>query len=323
MQDGSTIPPWTTENLDRKDLLLMWKSITHALISTGHVAELYQELDSASRTGREDPTFGSQWAVESCRDPALLSNKSLQTAANSTENDRSVCGYSDGESTDEDTVMSSPSESDIDDNVCDVPSSLITEAVALSHYRSPLQSFEDIFAQQESLLPDDGLDVTPSIETSYPRVYTPASSPSPSTSDQEQWLNKGYIPAKQHIRVGTEGQDILVKKNEATPPRKTVRTMETRRLRLSDKKDLTPSDTSVVAQRLIKNDSVIYFLNNCRLIYESLMPSIVQQPLVCSNNSIEESVIAAFDTVQSLVDGKHIYHLLLRTVCIYSFSPGN
>jgi hypothetical protein len=49
---------WTAENLDRKDLLAMWKSITHALISTGHVAELHQELDYACRTGREDLSSG-------------------------------------------------------------------------------------------------------------------------------------------------------------------------------------------------------------------------------------------------------------------------
>ena len=45
------------------------------------------------------------------------------------------------------------------------------------------------------------------------------------------------------------------------------------------------------------------------------MPSIVQQPLVY--NSIEESVIAAFDTVQNLVNGKHIYRLLLRFAYIH------
>lgn len=48
---------------------------------------------------------------------------------------------------------------------------------------------------------------------------------------------------------------------------------------------------SVVAQRLIKNDSVIYFLNNYRLIYES------SRPFVCSKNGTEKSVIAFFDTV--------------------------
>ena len=74
--DGFETPPWTAEILDRKDLFSMWKSITYALISTGHVAELYQELDHASGTGREDLSSGGQW-VESCCDPALLSNVSL------------------------------------------------------------------------------------------------------------------------------------------------------------------------------------------------------------------------------------------------------
>jgi hypothetical protein len=47
------------------------------------------------------------------------------------------------------------------------------------------------------------------------------------------------------------------------------------------------------------------------------MPSIVQQPLVCNNNSIEESVVAAFDIVKNLVNGKHIYSLLLQFAYIH------
>jgi hypothetical protein len=39
--------------------------------------------------------------------------------------------------------------------------------------------------------------------------------------------------------------------------------------------------------------------------------------LVCDNNSIKESVIAAFDTVQDLVNGKHVCRLLLRFVYIH------
>jgi hypothetical protein len=323
-EDGSNISPWTAENLDRKDLLSMWKSITHALISTGHVAELHQELGHASRTGREDLSSGGQWAVESCYDPALLSNKSLQTAANSTENNRSACGYDDEESIDEDTVMSSSGESDIeDDDLCDISPNFIAEAADLSHHHTPLLSFEDILAQEESLLPDDGLDdVAPSIgkssTTEAPCPRTPAPTPSWSESNQAQWLNS------QHNWADTDGQDGLVERKETispqptSSPRKPARSIETGRLRLSDKKDLTPSEISVVARRLIRNDSVIYFLNNCRLIYESLMPSMAQQPLVCNNNnSIEESVIAAFDTVQNLANGKHIYRLLLRFAYIH------
>jgi hypothetical protein len=137
-EDGSEIPPWTTEYLDRKDLFSMWRSITHALISTGHVAELHQELDHASRTGREDlRSSDGHWAVGSCRDPAL------QTAANSTENDRLACGYDDDESIDGDTVMSSPVESDIDDDdLCDISPSFTAEVADLSRHRSPLPSFE-------------------------------------------------------------------------------------------------------------------------------------------------------------------------------------
>jgi hypothetical protein len=324
-EDGFDTPPWTAENLDRKDLLSMWKSITHALISTGHVAELHQELDRASQTGREDPSSSGQWAVESCCDPALLSNESLHTAANSTENNRSACGYDDEESIDGDTVMSSPGESDIeDDDLCDISPNFIAKAADLSHHHSPLLSFEDILAQEESLLPDDGLDdVAPSIgkssttEAPCPRVYTPAPTPSWSDSDQEQWLNSQHSWADPHRQDGLVEWKETIPPRPVSSPRKTARSIETGRLRLSDKKDLTPSEISVVARRLIKNDSVIYFLNNCRLIYESLMPSILQQPLVCNNNSIEESVIAAFDTVQNLVNGKHIYRLLLRFAYIH------
>jgi hypothetical protein len=46
------------------------------------------------------------------------------------------------------------------------------------------------------------------------------------------------------------------------------------------------------------------------------MPSIVQQSLIY-NNSVKESVIAAFDIVQNLVNGKHIYRLLLWFIYIY------
>jgi hypothetical protein len=339
--DGSDISYWGAENLDRKDLLWMWKSLTHTLISTGHVAELHQELDHASRTGCED--INGQWAIESVHVPALLSKELLQAATNSTDNDRLAWDNGDEESIERDTVMSTPGESEIndvdddddddDDDICDIPSNFIAEAAALPPYHSQPQSFEDIFAQEESLLSCDGLDdVIPSsgrsstAETRCPRAYAPASSPSLSlsNSEQEQWIRKGpsqHIPIQSYIWGDTEGQDSIVKgagpPRSTSSPRKTARTIDTGRLRLSDKKDLGPSEISVVAQRLIKNDSVIYFLNNCRLIYENLIPSLVQQPLVSQNNSIKESVIAAFDTIQGLVNGKEIHRLLLRFAYIH------
>jgi hypothetical protein len=59
-EDGFNTPPWTTENLDRKDLLSIWKSITYALISTGYITKLYQELDYASQTSHKDLSSGGQ-----------------------------------------------------------------------------------------------------------------------------------------------------------------------------------------------------------------------------------------------------------------------
>jgi hypothetical protein len=145
-EDGSEIPPWIPEVLDRKDLFSMWKSITHALISTGHIAELHEELACASRTGREDLSSDGQLAVESCYDPTLLLNEPLQAAANSIENDRLACGYNEEELTNRDTVISNPSESDIDDDdLYDISPNFIAEAADLSHHRSSLLSFEDVF----------------------------------------------------------------------------------------------------------------------------------------------------------------------------------
>jgi hypothetical protein len=190
-EDSFDTPPWTAKNLDRKYLLSMWKSITHTLISSGHVPKLHLELDHASRTGREDLSSGGQSAIESCSDPALLSKESLQAAANSTDNNRSACGYDDEESMDGDKVMSSDIE---DDGLCDILPSFIAKAANLLHHHTPLLSFKGILAQEESLLPDAGLDdIAPSIDksvtTKAPRPYTPAPTLSWSDSGQAQWLD--------------------------------------------------------------------------------------------------------------------------------------
>jgi hypothetical protein len=102
--------------------------------------------------------------------------------------------------------MSTPDESHInDDNLCDISPNFIAEAADLSHHRSPLPCFEDLLAQKESLLLDDGQDdVTPSIsksstgETSCSHVYTPAATTSLSSFEQHGWAE-------------TEGTSSLVK----------------------------------------------------------------------------------------------------------------
>jgi hypothetical protein len=85
----------------------------------------------------------------------------------------------------------------------------------------------------------------------------------------------------QHNWTYTHGQNGLAERKETIPPRskslpqKTNRLEDAGKLRLSDKKDLTSSEISVVAPRLVKNESVAYFLKHCRLIYENLMPLVV------------------------------------------------
>jgi len=71
-------------------------------------------------------------------DFALLSNKLLQIVTNSTENDRLVYDYNNKESTNKDIVMLSLSKSNIDDNIYNVLSSLITKTIALLYYCSLL-----------------------------------------------------------------------------------------------------------------------------------------------------------------------------------------
>jgi hypothetical protein len=161
---------------------------------------------------------------------------------------------------------------DDDNDIDDIPFTLITEGADLSHHHSPLRDFKEAFAQQDLLLPYDRPDdFTPSSGRSSPAA-TPcprAYSPSPSASTKEEWIDERL---DQHISIqqaDTEGQDSLVKGEKTITPQSTVSPQKTTHLIkhsslwLSGKKDLLPSKINVVARRLIKNDSVVYFLNNC------------------------------------------------------------
>lgn len=83
---------------------------------------------------------------------------------------------------------------------------------------------------------------------------------------------------------------------------------------MSDKKDLIPAQVTVVAGLLISNDSISYFRDNCRLIYEWWHSQL--NPLA-DNNNAEQSLIAALDIVQGLLKGSRIRRLLLRFACIH------
>jgi hypothetical protein len=127
--------------------------------------------------------------------------------------------------------MSNLSESEIDDindddddDIRDVPSYLIGEAADLSpfRYKSPLQSFEHILAEEESLLSYDDMNLC-SAAIAYTHVSTPASSPSPShfLLDQGQRFKEGpdlTISAEQSVGVHAKGQDPFIEVQETTPP---------------------------------------------------------------------------------------------------------
>ena len=85
-------------------------------------------------------------------------------------------------------------------------------------------------------------------------------------------------------------------------------------LRVSNKKDLIPAQVIVVAGLLISKDSISYFRDNCRLIYEGWM-SFSAEPLA-DNNNVKQSLIATLDIVQGLLKGSRIRRLLLRFACM-------
>ena len=57
-------------------------------------------------------------------------------------------------------------------------------------------------------------------------------------------------------------------------------------------------------------DSISYFRDNCRLIYEWWI-AFSAEPLA-DNNNFEQSLIAAMDIVQGLMKGNRVRRLLLR-----------
>lgn len=130
----SNVP--TTENTNPSNLMLIWKDITYALISSGHGAVLHQELNTSSRTGHAPND------QESCR--VVARSDQSQSLANNAENNRWTNEFDSGE----ESTVSSLDESDADEDIYDdllIPSYIIHEAADLSQCRAcPTQDFEDI-----------------------------------------------------------------------------------------------------------------------------------------------------------------------------------
>jgi hypothetical protein len=84
------INPWTAEKLDPSNLLLIWKDITHALITSGRSADLYQELCSAITARHEELAIhvasGPAFHHQQESSPSISRPDKAQTPANSTGN---------------------------------------------------------------------------------------------------------------------------------------------------------------------------------------------------------------------------------------------
>ncbi|PVH68627.1 hypothetical protein DL98DRAFT_578738 [Cadophora sp. DSE1049] len=171
-------------------------------------------------------------------------------------------------------------------------------SVLVSTCARPLQDFEEKSAQEGSYAEDAIL-----------AQGTPSSD-----SGQYQWLdtaNKEVVELPPVLQVERrdgpeENKTLLLQRLPASRSERPTNGC----LRPSDKKDLIPAQVEVVAGLLISKDSISFFLDNCRLIYEGWL-SFSAQPLAYRNN-VEQSLIAGLDIVQGLVKGNHIRRLLLR-----------
>ena len=313
----SNVP--TTEDTDPSNLLLIWKDITYALISSGHGAVLHHELNTASRTGYVPNN------QESC-DVVERSGR-LQSSANSAENDRWTNEFDDGKESIVPSLDESNSDEDIYDNLT-IPSFLIDDAADLSHYHArPLQNFEEIFAQEETYMQwkeQSAADVIPAQvgstsmpDMSFGRANEPPSTtrtPTPDSGHNEWEDTANNEVTEKPSPPQVAGQDRLEENInlplEPAPDSRSRRPTKAAGLRVSDKKDLMPAQVTVVARLLISKDSISYFRDNCRLIYEGWMTFTAGS--LADNNNSEQSLIAAMDIVQGLMKGNRIRRLLLR-----------
>ncbi|CZT52686.1 uncharacterized protein RSE6_14041 [Rhynchosporium secalis] len=310
----------TTDKTDPSNLMLIWKDITCALISSGHGAVLHHELNIASRTGY---LLNNR---ESC--DVVEQSRRLQLSANSVENDK---GTNEFDGWEESSVPSSD-ESDSDEDIYDdltIPSYVIDDAADLSqcHVR-PLQNFEEVFAQEEIYIQCREQSARISIpahvgsmlisNTPFDRANEPPSTTMTTTPDSEhnEWEDTADNEmTEKPNRPQVEGQDgreeSISLPFERAPASRSKRSTKTAGLRVSDRKDLVPAQVTVVARLLISKDSISHFRDNCRLIYEGWMSYSAGS---LANNNFEQSLMAAMDLVQGLLKRNRIRRLHSRPI---------
>jgi hypothetical protein len=155
----------------------------------------------------------------------------------------------------------------------------------------------------------------------------PTPTPTPSNLCRQPFLDRCYTPnsaeeqaARQnyrHIDTRYSAESTSETKSQqstlALPGLRepAQRTKPARPVRTSIKKDLTVAEISCVARSLLRGDAINFFVNNCQLIYEGWISSLIGTAPLASN-STNESVIAAFDTLHGLRKRKDTTRLLMR-----------
>jgi hypothetical protein len=82
---------------------------------------------------------------------------------------------------------------------------------------------------------------------------------------------------------------------------------------ISTKRNLTPAQIRLIANSLIKEDALLFLLENRLFIYQTWTST----TLLTTNNNINNSIGSAFDTVHSLIQSKTRSRLALRFAFIH------
>jgi len=322
MTAGSVFPHCAVEDVNDADLLMKWKEITHALLNRGHAAVLYHVL--TLRTGYanpvESPALGSGYLQKEASQHVVADNPEIDVSSNHFPRDDASSLFQD-ESETEDIYS-------IYDEFCNVPRNLVDDAKDLSIYlrsKSPLAPGTQRYT---------GNDNVPS-RTDH----------NPNKLDDDTKLSRGTSPSVTFHSVSNQDQRLItppdlepaqdptsdfqkdinfdqLKEDQATcspprPPHRRRRTQSNKTgvLRISDKRNLTPSQIPIVANLLVSRNAICDFLRDRHQICENLKPFSVSLSGICSNN-LEKSVVTAFETIRDLLSGNRVCRLLSRFASI-------
>lgn len=319
MTADSGFAPDAIEDVNDADVLLRWKEITYALVDRGHAAVLDHLLTGYTNLTKR-PALGSTYPPNSAF-PHVVADGTGDDAPGDDNPGDTVSPLCQDES-DPDDIHN------IYDDFCNVPRDLVNDAKDLSMYLYPKYlaasegerylTAKDKAESELDHAPDDlDNDTGQSLGTSRSLAF-------PSASDQDHQLD--VLPdlgPSQDMTLDLEqgvGIDDLnkVKATSSMPepaPKRRKRSAKTGTLRISDKRNLTAPQIPIVADLLVNRETILDFLRNRHSICENFQPFSLSLSEICSN-SLERSVITAFETVQELLSGNRVCRLLSRFASI-------